>query len=52
MITSVMLTGDAGGLNYVDDVMYESPKKAFKYCCSSDNTIKADYDFAKPINNN
>ena len=45
MITSVMLTGDAGGLEYIDDVVYESPKKAFKYCCSSDNTVKADYDF-------
>jgi hypothetical protein len=50
MITSVMLTGDAGGLRYVDDVLYENPKAAFKNCCSTDNTIKAEYNFAKPIN--
>lgn len=49
MITSVMLTGDAGGLGYVDDVLYEKPKMAFKNCCSSDNTIKAEYNFAKPV---
>ena len=49
MITSVMLTGDAGGLNYVDDVIYETPKQAFRYCCSSDNTVKADYNFSKPV---
>ena len=52
MITSVILTGDAGGLNYVDDVLIENPKNAFKYCCSSDNTVKAEYSFAKPVVNN
>ena len=52
MITSVMLTGDAGGLNYIDDVLIENPKSALKACCGSDNTVKAEYSFAKPVVNN
>lgn len=51
MITSVMLTGDAGGLDYIDDVVIEKPKSAFRACCTSDNTIKAEYSFAKPLVN-
>ena len=34
MKTSVLFTGDAGGLNYIDDVMTEAPRSAINMCCS------------------
>ena len=33
MKTSVLFTGDAGGLNYIDDVMTEAPRSAVNMCC-------------------
>ena len=34
MISSVLFTGDAGGLKYIDDTMNETPRSAFNMCCS------------------
>lgn len=34
MKTSVLFTGDAGGLNYIDDIMTEAPRSALNLCCS------------------
>jgi hypothetical protein len=34
MKTSVLFTGDAGGLTYIDDVMNEAPRSAISMCCS------------------
>lgn len=34
MKTSVLFTGDAGGLNYIDDVITEAPRSALNMCCS------------------
>ncbi len=34
MISSVLFTGDAGGLNYMDNAMNEGPRKTFNVCCS------------------
>ena len=33
MISSVMLTGDAGGLNYIGSNLTDENKSPFKYCC-------------------
>ena len=34
MKTSVLFTGDAGGLGYIDDRMNEAPRSAINLCCS------------------
>jgi hypothetical protein len=34
MISSVFITGDAGGLNYIDEKMNEVPRKSLNLCCS------------------
>lgn len=34
MLSSVLITGDAGGLHYIDDVLTEGPRKTFNVCCS------------------
>ena len=34
MISSVLITGDAGGLNYIDETLTNAPKSAFNFCCS------------------
>ena len=34
MKTSVLFTGDAGGLTYIDDKMNEAPRSALNMCCS------------------
>ena len=34
MFSSVLVTGDAGGLHYIDDVLTEGPRKGFNVCCS------------------
>jgi len=33
MISSVLMTGDAGGLNYIDDTLTETPRTTFNFCC-------------------
>jgi hypothetical protein len=40
MMSSVLITGDAGGLYYIDDVFTETPRTAFNMCCSSDNRLR------------
>ena len=40
MMASVLVTGDAGGLYYVDEVFTETPRSAFNFCCASDNRIR------------
>ena len=51
MKTSVLVTGDAGGLNYIDDVMTEAPRSAINMCCSCVvNDRKAETSLA-PIRN-
>ena len=34
MFGSVLITGDAGGLGYIDDSLNRAPKKTFNFCCS------------------
>lgn len=34
MFGSVLITGDAGGLGYIDDSLSRAPKKTFGFCCS------------------
>ena len=34
MFSSVLFTGDAGGLHYIDDVLTEGPRKTVNVCCS------------------
>jgi len=34
MISSVLVTGDAGGLNYIDEIVTETPRSAFNFCCT------------------
>jgi len=34
MISSVFITGDAGGLNYIDEKINEVPRKSLNLCCS------------------
>ena len=34
MFSSVLITGDAGGLHYIDDVLTETPRQGFNYCCA------------------
>jgi len=33
MISSVIITGDAGGLNYIGSNLTDENKSPFKYCC-------------------
>lgn len=34
MLASVLITGDADGLRYVDRKMIEAPRSALNFCCS------------------
>ena len=34
MISSVFITGDAGGLNYIDEKINEVPRKSLNLCCT------------------
>ena len=34
MLASVLITGDADGLRYVDRKMTEAPRSALNFCCS------------------
>ena len=34
MISSVFITGDAGGLSYIDEKINEVPRKSLNLCCT------------------
>ena len=38
-MSSVLLLGDAGALNYVDDAMSEGPGSTFGFCCNCSTPV-------------